>query len=114
LIDSGTETYDLYFQLTVAPTKGRVVIGKGEASAIALAKAKNGIVASNNLKDIGSYIKDFKLNHITTGDILIEACRKKLVTEEQVNLLWASMIAKRRKLGAISFSDYIKLKDVVL
>lgn len=113
-IDIGTEVYDFYYQMTVSPTKDHVVIGKGEAAAIALAKAKNGIVASNNLKDIASYIKEFKLTHMTTGDVLIEACRKSLITEEQGNLFWTSMLAKRRKLGAISFSDYLKSKGVVL
>lgn len=113
-IDINTEAFDLYYQMTVEPTKGRVVIGKGEAASIALAKAKNGIVASNNLKDITSYIKEFDLTHVTTGDILIEACRKKFITEEQGNLLWTLMLAKRRKLGAISFSVYLQSKGVVL
>lgn len=106
-IDTGTDTYDLYYQLTVAPVDGHVIIGKGEAASIALAKAHNGIIASNNLRDITSYIKEFGLRHMTTGDILVEAYEKGYITEAQGNTLWASMLARRRKLGAKSFSDYI-------
>lgn len=39
-IDSGTEAYALYYQLTVKPEAGHMVVGKGEASCIALAKQK--------------------------------------------------------------------------
>ena len=112
-VDVGTYAYDLYYQLTVAPVGKHVIIGKGEAASIVLAKAHNGIVASNNLKDITSYIVEFGLKHITTGDILIEAYEKKHITKAQGNSLWASMLAKRRKLGAESFSAYLKGNSAV-
>jgi predicted nucleic acid-binding protein len=47
-----TEEYAIYSKLTRSPDKGFKVIGKGEAAAIALAKTKGGILASNNMKDI--------------------------------------------------------------
>lgn len=109
-IDVNSETYVLYYKLSVSPDKGDKVIGPGEAAAIALAKTCNGVVASNNLSDIGVYIKRFGLKYLTTGDILIEALEKGFITEDEGNALWASMLAKRRKLGAASFSEYIKLK----
>lgn len=102
-IHTDTETYALYYQLTTAPQCGRAIIGKGEASSIALAKSHDGVVASNNLKDISSYIYEFGLKHITTGDILLDALGRG-------NMIWASMLAKRRKLGAPSFTDYIRCK----
>jgi len=70
----------------------------------------DGVVASNNLSDIGIYIKRVGLKHTTTVDILIEALEKGFIKEDEGNALWASMLAKRRKLGAASFSEYIKLK----
>ena len=73
----------------------------------------DGVVASNNLSDIGIYIKRVGLKHTTTGDILIEALEKGFIKEDEGNALWASMLAKRRKLGATSFSEYIKLKEHV-
>lgn len=106
----GTEEYNTYYQLTEEPLKGYKLIGNGEAASIALAKKNCGIVASNNLKDITVYIEEFALRHITTGDILIDAFNKKLITEKEGNSIWLAMIEKRRKLGASSFSEYLASK----
>ena len=103
----GDRGYELYAEMTISPKNGKMIIGKGEAAAITLAKVNNGIVASNNLRDIMQYINNFGLSYITTGDILIEAYNNGLITEAQGNSIWASMLAKRRKLGANSFSDYL-------
>jgi len=110
-INVDSETYDLYHKLTNSLGGGQKVIGPGEAASIALAKTHNGIVASNNLRDISSYIDEFGLRHITTGDILIEVLERGFITEDEGNNIWASMLAKRRKLGALSFSEYIKSKN---
>jgi len=106
----GTEEYNMFYKLTVEPVKGQKLIGKGEAASIALAKENDGIVASNNLRDIGDYVEEFQLKHITTGEILVDAYNKGLITEVDGNTIWASMLAKRRKLGASSFSDFLKSK----
>jgi predicted nucleic acid-binding protein len=109
-ITVGTEEYNVFYKLTVEPDKGQKLIGKGEASSIALAKENDGIVASNNLRDIGNYVEEYQLKHITTGEILIDAYNKGLITEVVGNTIWASMLAKQRKLGAASFSDFLKSK----
>jgi len=49
------------------------VIGNGEASAMALAKIHNGIVASNNSKDVLLTTEVEDIPWIKTGDILEEA-----------------------------------------
>ena len=110
-INVGSETYELYHKLTTCPEKGYRVIGPGEAASIALAKASNGIIASNNLRDIQHYVSKYRLKHVTTGDILLEALERGYISEEEGNAIWTSMLEKRRRLGALSFSDYIKLKD---
>lgn len=107
----GTDVYMTYYQLTEAPTGKHKVIGKGEAASIALAKELGGIVASNNLKDIKSYIIEFGLDHITTGDILVTALQKGLITESQGNIIWYEMLDKRRKIGASSFTEYLSLRE---
>jgi predicted nucleic acid-binding protein len=107
-ISTDTQTYKLYYQLSSAPATGHAIIGKGEAASIALAKNYDGIVASNNLRDIRIYIKGFGLRHITTGAILREALERGYITEVQGNKIWTSMLAKRRKLGAASFTEYIQ------
>lgn len=106
-IDVGTEEYELYNML-INDEKGAKGIGKGEASGIALAKIYNGILASNNYKDISPYIKRYNLKHIDTGQILVEALNKGLITETEGNTIWSQMLAKRRMLPASSFSDYLK------
>ncbi|MBN2285253.1 MAG: hypothetical protein JXQ26_08755 [Tissierellales bacterium] len=109
MIHVDSEAYSIYQKLTTFPDKGHKIIGPGEAASIALAKINNGIVASNNLRDISLYIAELELKHITTGDILVLALEKGYITEDEGNTIWLAMLKKRRKLGASSFSEYIQL-----
>lgn len=106
-IQLGTKEYDLYRKLVAKPDPGHVIIGNGEAAAIALAKEQGGVLASNNLRDVAVYVSEFGLQHKTTGDILKEALEKGLITEAVGNQLWQDMINKRRRLGYATFSDYL-------
>ena len=106
----GTESYQLYREMTFAPRPGFPVIGKGEAAAIALAKEANGILASNNLRDVLGYVKLFSLRHVTTGDLLKEALDRQLITLVQGEQLWQKMLQKRRKLGYGSFADFLNAR----
>ena len=103
----GTPEADLYLKLTTNPDAGHKIIGKGEASAISLAKHHDGILGSNNMRDIRPYIEYYKLKHISTGDIMVEAFRKRLISEGQGNVIWANMIARQRMLPTASFSDFL-------
>ncbi len=103
----GTNTYELYRKLTINPDPGHKIIGRGEAASISLAKEKQGILASNNLKDISVYVEEYGLTHYTTGDIMKMALEAGLINEAQGNAVWTSMIARRRKLGYATFSDYL-------
>lgn len=102
-----TDSYDLYRKLTSCPDAGHKIIGRGEAASIALAKEKHGIVASNNLRDVSAYITEYGLPHLTTGDIMKMALDAGYINEAQGNSIWANMIARKRKLGYLSFSDYL-------
>ena len=106
-LTAGTEEFELYYKMTENPDKGHKIIGYGEASSIALAKAKSGIVASNNFRDILSYFEEFSLEYITTADILVDAYRRGIIDENQGNVIWEKMLKKKRRLGAASFSDYL-------
>ena len=106
-IQTGTDEYALYRQLTANPKQGHITIGRGEAAAIVLAKSQCGILASNNLKDISQYVSEFCLQHRTTGNILQEALTKGLITEASGNQLWQNMLKKRRQLGYATFSDFL-------
>ena len=109
-IQAGTDGHQLYAEFTRRPRPGHMIIGRGEAASLALAKSNNGIVASNNLKDISQYLEEYQLAHKTTGDILIEALDNGLITESDGNTLWANMLSKKRQLGASSFTAYLKSK----
>ena len=106
-MEVGTEECKLYYKLLNNPEVGFKVIGKGEAAAIALTKIRGGIIASNNMKDIGKYVEAYNLNHITTGDILYEALEQNLITEEEGNNIWANMLNKRRMLPGNTFTEFI-------
>ena len=106
-IQADTEEYRLYRKLVSKPDPGHVIIGNGEAAAIALAKEQGGILASNNLRDVAAYVSEFGLQHMTTGDILKEALERGLITESIGNQLWQNMLQKRRRLGYQSFSEYL-------
>ncbi len=88
--------------------KGLKQIGRGEAAGIALAKQYNGILASNNYRDIATYIEKYNLKYIDTGHILLEALNQNLITEAEVNQIWQKMLAKNRKLPEATFTDYLK------
>lgn len=105
-IDAGTEEYKLYASL-IHGKRGEKAIGRGEAGGIALAKTYDGILASNNYKDIVPYIEKYHLKHIDTGQILIEALKKGLITEADGDSIWKQMLAKKRMLPADTFTIYL-------
>ena len=107
-IATDTEEYHLYKKMVDMPDHEHVVIGNGEATAIALAKVQGGIVASNNLKDIQSYVSEFGLELKKTDVILKEAFDAGLITEAEGNKIWQGMLKRRRKLGYSTFTDFLK------
>lgn len=106
-MDISSEEYTLYRELTTYSGDNKV-IGSGEAASISLAKKYNGILGSNNLRDISYYIKKYSLKYVTTGNILVGAFQKGLITEQEGNTIWASMLNKKRKIGAASFTEFLE------
>lgn len=107
---AGSAEYQDYVQMTTSPEEGMRIIGNGEAAGIAMAKGRGGTLASNNLRDVSLYVEKYGIEHITTGDILIEALDAGIITEAEGNSLWVNMIRKRRMLPAATFTDYIESK----
>lgn len=104
----GTEIYTLYSKMTTTPEAGHKIIGAGEAAALAMAKECNGIVASNNLRDIADYVSEYGLKHMTTGAIMKEALEAGYIDEAQGNKIWGDMLLRKRKLGYSSFTEYLE------
>nr|WP_319473614.1 hypothetical protein [uncultured Sphaerochaeta sp.] len=98
--------FTIFSQLTT-PQKGHVAIGDGEAACIALVITHNGTLASNNMRDVAQYVRQYNLAHITTASILKDAHGQNVITEQQGNDLWKSMLGKRRKLPNTTFSEYL-------
>jgi len=103
----GSREETLYRNLTEKPDKGYKVIGRGEASVIAMAVHQNGIVGSNNLRDIRPYIELYNLPIKTTADILLEAYQYNMISEKVGNGIWQDMIKRQRYLPTTTFSDYL-------
>ena len=106
-MEVGSAEYNDYLQMTTCPETGMRIIGRGEAAGIAMAKQRNGTLASNNLRDVRPYVEKYEIAHITTGDILIEAMDAGIITEAEGNTIWSEMIRKRRMLPATTFSAYL-------
>lgn len=85
--------------------------GKGELSSIAFAIVNNGILASNNFRDICKYVKKYNLCHITTATILLDCFKKEYVSSDEVEKIWQDMLKKYVKLPKKSFIEYYKWDD---
>ena len=110
-IAAGTDSGDLYVKLTTNPDKGYKLIGSGEAAAIVLTKQYNGILGSNNIRDILPYIQFFHLKHRTSADIMVEALEKHLISEGQGNVIWRDMLQRNRKLPTETFSQFLASRN---
>ena len=86
-------------------------IGNGEASAMALAKIYDGIIASNNSKDVILTVQVEDIPWIKTGDILEEAIDSKIITLKDGNKIWKEMLNKGRYLGKYkTLTEYLENK----
>ena len=105
--DVESESFDLFLNLCNGKFTGWK-IGDGEAAAIALAVDNNGILGSNNTRDINDAVKHFNLTRIRTGDILVKAFNCDMLTEKEGNELCNKMLNQKRYLTENSFSNYLK------
>ena len=112
-IDYGTPEYDDFEEMTQHPPNEFKIIGNGEASAIALVRAHGGVIASNNTRDIYYYVEKYNLNTVSTGDILVEAYKRNLITEEEGNQIWKNMINHHRWLPTKTFTEYLERKNPI-
>jgi len=109
-ITAGSDEGNLYLKLTTKPDAGFKVIGSGEAAAIILTKQFDGILGSNNLRDILPYVRLYNLQYRTSAQIMAEALEKHLISEGQGNAIWKQMIQRGRLLPADTFSEFLAQK----
>lgn len=82
------------------------VCGTGESAAMALAHLNDGILASNNLRDVSEYVESLNIDLITSSMILSEAYEKGIISKDTADSLWDAMIDIGIKLPKDSFLDY--------
>jgi len=83
-------------------------IGKGEAAAIVMARALNGTLASNNLRDILPYVGKNKLPYICTENILYLSYEKNYIPLEEGCQIWNDMKRKERILPNCDFKEIVR------
>ncbi len=83
------------------------MIGRGEAAAIVLSKKNNGVLASNNFRNVEYYVELYELDHISTSDIIHRVVKDRTITVSQADAIWTKMISKKRKLPFNTFSEYL-------
>ncbi len=81
-------------------------IGKGEAAALSLAISNNGIIASNNLKDIKKIAKNNDVPILTSSIIFAALYDKGELSIKEIEKCWKKMIMKNTKLPKQKFIDY--------
>lgn len=85
--------------------------GEGELSVIALCIVKDGILASNNFRDVCEYVKRYNLEHITTSRILIKCHEDNHIDLDKGNEIWKDMIDKEIRLPERTFEIYLSKED---
>lgn len=85
-------------------------LGEGELQMITLAITQKATfvinTASNNLKDIVSFINSKQIDNITTMDALCLAFERNLKTFEELEEIKSKMLARKRKLPPLSIEEY--------
>ena len=86
-----------------------MLIGKGEAMAIAFAKSNNGILASNNLKDIKRFVTAGDILNITSDDLLCLFYNKYKgeTTPEEIESIRETMRLFGRRISPDSFYELL-------
>jgi len=62
---------------------------------------------SNNLSDIKDFCIQNKKQLLTTADVLHQAYKTGLINLDEADEIWAGMLSKKRKLPALSFTEYL-------
>lgn len=84
----------------------------GEAAASALCCCNNGILASNNMKDVSLYVELQDIKHITTSRVLVEAFNEGIIKMKQASAIWSKLIVYGRNMPRNSFQEFLESKEI--
>lgn len=85
--------------------------GNGESACMAVARFRNEIIASSNLKDIRQYCDLHAIDYLTTMDFLCSALQKNLIKPKDCDDFISRVIRAGSKLPVIRMKDY-KCRDL--
>lgn len=85
--------------------------GAGEASCMAYLTQHEGILGSNNLSDVKAFCIQNNKRLLTTADVMYQAYKAGNISLDEADKIWVSMLSKKRKLPASSFSEYLSAVD---
>ena len=107
-IEYTKKEFDLYRQFINGDNELKMAIGKGEASCLALSIAYDGIIVSDNLKDVQRFVELYKLKHLTVSAILKQAYDESFISEDYGNQIWQQLLDTGRKIAhEKNFSEYL-------
>ena len=90
-----------------AKLKKELFLDEGESACLAFARFdENYIVASSNLSDIEKYCRKNNIRYLATMDILLAACKKGILTEDECNSFIAEVKNKGSKLPCNTIEEY--------
>lgn len=95
-----------------ARLRGLKKFGYGEAAAMAYAKNKEVILASNNLRDVLSYCSQHKISLISTRRIMYEAVKSNVLDMKEAETIWQDMIKRKRKLPCNTFKEAFDFYEI--
>jgi DNA-binding Lrp family transcriptional regulator len=88
------------------------IMGPGEAAAIALCKANNGILASNNMRDVAQYTELQGIKHITTSRVIDRAFKLKVIEGlSKTESIWSDIISSGRRMPKNTFKEFLEMKE---
>lgn len=103
------QEFNEYRKLVSMKTPKR--IGRGEAAAIVMARSLNGTLASNNLRDILSYVEKNKLPYICTEHILCFSYEKSYISIKEGNQIWDNM-KRYKRLPNCDFEEIVRRFEI--
>ncbi len=84
-------------------------LGKGEAAALSMlcySDRRFTCLASNNLKDVGDYVRRYGIELWTTAEVLDQAVSMGILTENRAEKLWDKMYEDGLYLPTKTFGEY--------
>ncbi len=80
--------------------------GKGESAALAFAINNDGVLASNNLKDVKFYVDKFELPWLTSSYLIALCVDKNIISKDRAISMWNKMVEEGRDVPTNTFLEY--------